>query len=238
MSSSSRTRSRLGLSPSASSGRGDVDGGAGRRLARQRRPGWIAAGLMLVALAVLTNVYLFRSSSDRVSVVRLARDVPVGQQLVRADVDIAWVAFDAAVATVPGRQLTQVMGKRATVGLYKGTLLAATQLTAQASPGRGQALVPVPLKASAMPPGLAPGWRVRVVFTSDAPSREAVADAGSARASVPAPDDVPAVVDQVSEPDADGLVTVSLLTSETDSSAVAREAAAEQVVLVVSERRG
>lgn len=238
MSSSSRMRSRPSSTPSTSSSRADVDGGVGRRLVRQRRPGWIAGGLMLVAVAVLTNVYLFRSSSDRVSVVRLARDVPVGQQLVRADVAIAWVALDTPVATVPGRQLAQVVGKRAAIGLYKGTLLAATQLTALASPARGQALVPVPLKSSAMPPGLAPGWCVRVVFTSGVPSKGAASDTGSASAPVSAADDVLAVVDQVSEPDADGLATVSLLTSETDSSAVARQAAAEQVVLVVSERRG
>src|SRR5690606_30754340 len=48
---------------------------ATKRLARQRRPGWIVVGAMLVAFAVLANVHLFRSAGERMPVVRLARDV-------------------------------------------------------------------------------------------------------------------------------------------------------------------
>ncbi|GGU89756.1 hypothetical protein GCM10010182_00200 [Actinomadura cremea] len=207
-------------------------------MGRQRRPGWIVAGVMLVALAVLTNVYLVRSSSDRVSVVRLVRDVPVGHELVRADLDTAWVAVDSVVSTVPGRQLPQVVGKRVAVGLRAGTLLAASQLTVQAAPGPGQALVTVPLKASAVPLGLAPGWRVRVVFTAGGQGQGAREVTAQPRSQATAPGDVAAVVDQVGEPDATGLVTVSLLVPEAASSAVARQATAELVVLVVTERRG
>ncbi|TDB84241.1 hypothetical protein E1264_25365 [Actinomadura sp. KC216] len=234
MTSISKKSSRPGSSSSSPTSGGNAGSATARRLARQRRPGWIAAGIMLVALAVLANVYMLRSSSNRVSVVRVAREVPVGQQIVRLDVDVAWVAVDSAVATVPGRQLTQVVGKRAAVGLRKGTLLAASQLTAQAAPERGQALVTVPLKTSAVPPGLAPGWRVRAVFTAG-PQSQAT---GTALSQAAAPGDVPAIVDQVGEPSADELVTVSLLVPEADSSATARHAAAEQVVLVVTDRRG
>jgi hypothetical protein len=183
---------------------------------------------------VLANVHMVRSSNHRVSVVRVARDVPAGQQVVSADVDIARVTLDSTVATVPGRQLAQVAGKRAAVGLRKGTLLAASQLTAEPVPGRGQALVTVALKTGAAPLGLAPGWRVRVVFTTG--------DQGQGGETVPAqataPRDVPATVDRVGEPGGDGLVAVSLLVAEADGSSVARQAAAEQVVLVVTDRRG
>ncbi|MFI0411183.1 hypothetical protein [Actinomadura sp. 3N508] len=234
MTSISKKTSQPGSSSSSPPSGGNASSATARRLARQRRPGWIAAGIMLVALAVLANVYMLRSSSDRVSVVRVAREVPVGQQIMRPDVDVAWVAVDSAVATVPGRQLTQVVGKRAAVGLRKGTLLAASQLTAQVAPERGQALVTVPLKTSSVPPGLASGWRVRVVFTAG-PQSQAT---GTAPSQAAAPGDVPAIVDQVGEPSADELVTVSLLVPEADSSATARHAAAEQVVLVVTDRRG
>ncbi|SEG26332.1 SAF domain-containing protein [Thermomonospora echinospora] len=205
------------------------------RLARQRRPGWIAAGVTLTVLAVLTNVYLFQSAGHRVSVVRVARDVPVGQQISRADLDVAQVAVDA-VQTIPAHQLDEVVGRQAAVGLRKGTLLATSQVTAQVAPQPGEALVTVPLKPSQVPAGLAPGWRVRVVFTPGSNGgHDATANGSPRRAGS---GEVPAVVDQVGEPDTEGTVSVSLLVADAHSSTVARQAAAELVALVVTARRG
>ncbi len=205
------------------------------RLARQRRPEWIAVGVILMAFAVLANVQLVRSSSAREPVVRLARDVPVGQQVVHADLDVARVAVDSAVPVIPDRQLSEVVGRRASIGLRKGTLLAASQLTVQQSPQPGQALVTVPVKAGALPPGLGPGWRLRIVFTSG--DQNPSPAGGQDRTPGTALPDVEAVVDQVKEPDAEGSVTVSLLVTDSQSSTVARQAATGTIVLVVTERR-
>ncbi|GAA4242400.1 hypothetical protein GCM10022254_75270 [Actinomadura meridiana] len=218
----------------ASSGAGSA---VSRRLARQRRPGVIAAAVLLMVLAVATNVYLFRSSGDRVSVVRVARDVAVGQEVVLADLDSVRVALAPGMAVVPGRQLEQVVGRRAAVGLRKGTLLSASQVTTQQGPPAGRALVAVPLKAGAMPPGLAPGWGVRVVFTYGNQGQEPVSGA-QGRVQTTVLRDVAAVVDGVDGPDAEGAMTVSLMVPDADSSAVARQAAAGMVVLVVTARRG
>lgn len=151
--------------PSASKAVNGAGEPSSKRLGRQRRPGRIAAGAMLMALAVSVNVYLFRSAGERVPVVKLARDVAVGQRISRTDLDVARVAVDSTVPMLPERQLREVVGQRAAVGLRKGMLLAATQLSAQVTPQPGQALVTAPLKPSALPPGLAAGWRVRVVFS-------------------------------------------------------------------------
>lgn len=229
---------RVLAGPSASK---TVSGGSvpsSKRLARQRRPGTIAAAAMLLLLAVATNVYLFRSSGDRVSVVRVARDVAVGHKITQADLDRARVAVEPGVAVVPGHQLEQVVGRRAAVGLRKGSLLAASQLATQQSPPAGRALVAVPMKSGAMPPGLAPGWRVRVVFTFGNQGQEPVTGAPQNRTRTTALRDVAAVVDDVAGPDAEGATTVSLVVPDADSSAVARQAAAGMVVLVVTERRG
>ncbi|GLZ15882.1 hypothetical protein Acsp04_61170 [Actinomadura sp. NBRC 104425] len=212
------------------------------RLPRQRRPAWIVAGVMLMTLAVLMNVYLFQSSSRRVPVVVLARDVPVGQQISRADLTTAQVAVDPIVQTIPAHQLAEVAGQRAAVGLRKGTLLSASQLTGQVSPSPGQALVTVPLKTAELPPGLAPGWQVRVISTPGAsgnPDRSSghegdgpTQEAGMARTGIAA------VVDQVGQPSTEGTVTVSLAVAQADSAAVARQAAVGAVALVVTARRG
>ncbi|WP_345365481.1 SAF domain-containing protein [Actinoallomurus liliacearum] len=206
------------------------------RLARQRRPAWIAAGVAILALGVLANVYLFEAASERTSVVRVARDVAVGQPLTRADLDTAVVALGPGVRAIPGAQLGEVVGRRAAVGLRAGTLLTASQVTVQLTPGPGQALVAVALKPSQLPPrGLEPGSQVRIVATSggqdDTPSP-------SAQSGPAAGKDVAGVVDAVGGPDADGAVTVSLLVADGDASAVARLAAAGRVALVVTSQVG
>ncbi|WP_170180865.1 SAF domain-containing protein [Actinomadura pelletieri] len=207
-------------------------------MARQRRPGVIAAAVMLLVLAVATNVYLFRSSGERVSVVRVARDVAVGHEVVSADLDVARVAVAPGVAVVPGRQLGQVVGRRAAVGLRRGTLLAASQLTVEQGPPVGRALVVVPLKSGVVPPGLAAGWGVRVVFTYGTQGQGPVTGAAHGRAQITRLRDVAAVVDGVEGPDAEGVMSVSLMVPDADSGAVARQAAAGMVVLVVTARRG
>ncbi|WP_242909690.1 SAF domain-containing protein [Actinomadura terrae] len=193
---------------------------------------------MLLLLAVATNVYLFRSAGGRVSVVRVARDVAVGHEVKSADLDMVEVAVKSGVMVIPSRQLGQVVGRRAAVGLRKGTLLAASQLTGQQGPPAGQALVAVPMKSGAMPPGLATGWSVRVVFTAGDQGQEPVTGAPQSRIGVAARRDVAAVVDEVIGPDAEGATTVSLMVPNADSSTVARQAAAGLIVLVVTGRQG
>lgn len=209
------------------------------RLARRRRPGWTAAGVALLALGVLANVYLFQTASHRESVVRVARNVAVGQPLTRADLDTTMVALTPGVRTIPGRQLGQVLGRRAAVDLQGGTLLTATQVTTQLTPGPGQALVAAALKPGQLPPrGLRPGSQVRVVATAGPQGNGSSPPSGTDHATAAPVKDVPAIVDAVGDPDTEGTVTVSLLVADGDASAVARLAAAGQVALVVTSRAG
>ncbi|MBO2465991.1 SAF domain-containing protein [Actinomadura violacea] len=233
-----KTNGRMGLGPTASTSA--AMGGAGpaplKRLPRQRRPGNVAGAAVLVIVAAAVSVFLYRSSDERVPVVMIARDVAVGHKFTQADLDSAEVAVGPGVTVIPGRQLKQVVGQRAAVALRKGMLLSASQLTAQPYPPDGQTLVAARLKPGAMPPGLAPGWRVRVVFTSGDQGEGATAGASQARAS--ALRDVAAVVDEAEGPDSEGATTVSLMVPDADSSTVARQAAAGMVALVVTERLG
>jgi hypothetical protein len=188
-----------------------------------------------VALAVLANVYLFQAASHRVRVVRVARNVPIGQQLARTDLNTTNVALDPGVGSIPARQLEEVVGRRAAVDLRAGALLTASQVTTQLTPGPGQALVPVALKPGLLPPrGLVPGSQVRIVAT---PGQDSAEPAGAGQAAQ-APKDVTATVDSVSGPDADGTVTAGLLVADADASEAARLAAAGRAALVVTSRTG
>lgn len=220
-------------------GHGGPSARVGGRLSRQRRPAWIAAGIALVALAVLVNVYLFTAAGHRISVVRVARNVPVGQRLIRADLGTSSVVVGPGVQVIPARQLGEVVGRRAAVGLRSGTLLTASQITTELSPQPGQALVTVTLKPGQLPPGgLVPGSQLRVVST---PGSQAASDgdggaASSGQGGQPAGQDVRAAVDSVGGPDADGTMTVALLVADADADPVAREAAAGQIALVITTR--
>ncbi len=243
-----------GSSPGPSAGHaGAAAGGrAGVLLGRQRRPGWVAGGTALLALAVLTNVYLFQHASHRSVVVQVVRDVPVGSRISRADLGTASVALDTGLGSIPSRQLAQVAGRFAAVDLRRGALLTAAQVTTDLTPRPGQALVTMGVKASELPPrGLAPGSKIRLVpaagpdagGTASGAAPSGAADGGAAadggiRDGALSAKDMPAVVDAVGGPDAEGSVTVSLLVADADSSMVAREAAAGRLALVVIARAG
>jgi hypothetical protein len=175
-------------------------------------------------------VYVFQTSSHRVSVVRVARDVGIGQQITRADLGTSLVALGPGIQTIPGRQLGEVVGRHAAVDLRSGTLLTASQVTTQLTPRPGQALVTVAVKPSQLPPGgLAPGSQVRIVSTPGTQGQT------TAQTLVK---DVAATVDEVGGPDADGTQAVAVLVADADSSAVARQASTGQIALVITTRGG
>ena len=218
------------------------DGQARRRAVRfsvpprQRRRGWLAGAVALLALAVVVNVYLVRSAGQRVPAVVVVRDVPIGQQISRADVGTTWVSADTSVQLVPGRQLPEVVGMRAAVSLRRGSLLTPTQITGEVTPQEGQALVAVAVKPSQLPAGgLAPGTSVTVIATPAAQGQQVGTDAVTGEAAALSRD-VPARVDQASGPDVDGLHSLSLLVAQADAAALARQASTGRIAVIVTAR--
>lgn len=209
------------------------------RLPRQRRNGMLALAVLLVGLGALLATYVVASMSERVSAVILLRDVAVGTPLAAADVGTTMVSVDNNVAIVPGGQIREVTGRFAATALKKGSLLTAAQLTGAASPGSGQQVVPVALTASQIPArGLAPGDQVLVVETQGSQSAPQTATrAGQGGDSPAGQGEVQGIVDRVGNPDADGRVVVDLLLAAQAGPAVARQAAAGRVALVLTPRR-
>ncbi|WP_344957711.1 SAF domain-containing protein [Actinomadura miaoliensis] len=194
---------------------------------------FLLAMVLVGAGAALTG-YLFTGMSERTSVVVVARDVPVGQQITNADVATTMVAADGRVATVPGRQLRDVVGRLAAVDLRRGTLLAPSQLTTALSPRQGQQVVPVAVRVSQLPArGLQPGDQVLVVAT---PGSGGQGDAASGNQAAPLTQDTPATVDLVSAPDADGAVRVDLVVDARVGPAIARQASTGRIGFVLTWR--
>lgn len=203
-------------------------------LPRQRRRRMFVFAAVLMGTGALLAGYLFTSMSDRVPVVVLARDVPVGQQITVADVGTAAVAVDTNVATIPGQQLHEVVGRMAAVDLRRGDLLAASELTATVSPRSGQQVVPVAVRMAQLPArGLRPGDQVLVIPT---PGSNNQGDSARPSGAAPLAQDTPATVDQVSAPDAEGAVRVDLVVDARVGPAIAKQSSTGRIGFVLTAR--
>jgi hypothetical protein len=201
-----------------------------RALPRRRRPAMLALAVALVGAGILASAALYRSVDHQVPVLEVTATVPVGGTLTAADLGTTTVAAGPGVQSVPARQEQQVIGLVADTTLRPGTLLASSDLTNRLPPAAGQVLVPVAVKPSQLPAsGLAAGDDVLVVPVP------ASSGTSTGPAALAAP--VPAVVQDVSAgPDSDGLDVVDLLVPAHLGTALAKQAAAGQIALVVTHR--
>src|SRR5262249_52002199 len=137
-----------------------------RGLPRRRRPAMIALAAALIGAGILASAALYHRENHQVSVVMVTAPVPVGAVITSADVGTTNIAAGPGLATIPARQLSQVVGLVAAASLQPGTLLAPSEVTSKLSPAPGQDLVPVAVKPAGLPAsGLAPGDQVLVVAT-------------------------------------------------------------------------
>jgi hypothetical protein len=123
----------------------------------------LAVGLLLVIGSATGFVVAFTHAGHRHSVLALARAVTVGQVLTDSDVRQVEVSVDADVATIPGSQLSSVVGQTVGASLPAGALLTRAELGASGVPAQGQAVIAVLVKPGQFPPSLAAGAHVLLV---------------------------------------------------------------------------
>lgn len=193
---------------------------AGSPVRRQRRWSVVALCVVLAAVGALGASAAVTSAGHRVDVLAVARDVQAGQTLTAADLAVAAVSADPALAPVRASGRAAVVGRRATVPLRRGQLLTRSDVTAGGGLGDDQETVGVAVKRGLAPDGLAPGDEVLAVTTPAAGGK------------IPAdPSSVPATVVSVGAPDATGVLVVTLAVLS-DGPVLAARAAAGQVAIV------
>ncbi|MEV0168980.1 SAF domain-containing protein [Nonomuraea fuscirosea] len=203
------------------------DTGQVRPLPSRRSPMMLVAGVALTALGALVAWQVYGVASERVPVLVIARDVPIGQQLQAQDLRTVALGLDATVQSVDAAGKSTVIGKRAAVDLRAGSLLSPTQVTETLVPAPGEVVVPVALKSSRLPArGVQPGDRVVATALSSGAT-----GAGPAQ-------EQPARVDRVGPPDTDGLVVIDLIVPAAVGPALARQAADGAVAIVLQSRAG
>ena len=129
---------------------------------RERRPGYIALLVLLVVGLAAIGGWLYSTAGQKVAVVVVVRDVPVGQMISRLDLSTVEVAGE--VTAIAGDRLETAVGQRAAVELLPGTLLQRAMLATGPILDAGQAQVGLALKGGQLPAnGLSPGDVVQVL---------------------------------------------------------------------------
>ncbi|MGW4792713.1 SAF domain-containing protein, partial [Nonomuraea sp. NPDC004297] len=138
-----------------------------RPLPGRRSPMMLVVGIALTALGALVAWQVYGVASQRVPVLVMARDVPVGQQLQAQDLRTVALGLETTVGSIDTSRKSTVIGKRAAVPLRAGTLLSPAQVTETLVPAPGEVVVPVALKPSRLPArGIQPGDRVVATVVS------------------------------------------------------------------------
>ncbi|NUS15644.1 MAG: hypothetical protein HOY69_30335 [Streptomyces sp.] len=205
---------------------------------RRRRPGLIALSVALIAAGGLSGAVLYSSSGQRTSVVVVARDVPIGAQITKADLTQASIALDPTVKAVKAGAESSLVGQRAAVDLKAGSLLSPAQVTRKTLVGPDEQLVGVSLKPNQLPATpLQPGQKVLVVSTPD-PNAADAAGSKSTTDQAP-PETLSATVVTVGDPaTGTGTVTVDVAVPSGDGPALAARVATGNVALIVASRDG
>ncbi|MEV6796410.1 SAF domain-containing protein [Streptomyces sp. NPDC051320] len=191
---------------------------------RRRRRSFMVIGAVMVLAGAIGVAGLLNASSDRLDVLVLAHDVPVGQKIGAADLRVVALPPEPGLNTTPATQRSKMVGRRAAVALSEGSLLTARQLAGNSTLRPGEELVAVEVKRGMAPvDALHPGDGIRLVTTPR--DGEVTSDKTAA------PKEVSGRVVAVGRPSTSGDVVVQVAVAQADSSSVAADAGRIAIVL-------
>jgi hypothetical protein len=231
------TRARAPKSP-------ETDGLRLEPARRRRRPLLAIGSLVLVAASVAGFTSAYQRAGHQVSVLAIAQPVSQGAVLSSSDLTVVRISVSSGLSVVPSSAAANVIGRRVSLPLAPGTLLATTELSAGSSPPPGQAIVGVALKPGQFPAeGVAPGDVVDIVMTGSPDSSDTAApvtyggQASSGPVSGPgtilAPDSLVTDVNEPSQSSGSETLIVSLLIPRAFAPIVANASAASQAAVVI-----
>jgi hypothetical protein len=213
----------------------DTDTGPGRRLPsarRERKPALAAFALLLIAGGALAAGLLVIASGKRVAAIEVTQQVGVGQQIPLAALQQVQVASGSGLAYVPWAQAGQVARFYAAVTIPPGTLLTSAMVAQASGVTAGKDIIGLALKDGQWPDQLKAGDHVGVYAVSSQSSASAGCP-GSGGTALAAN----ATVVDVAQPGANspqaGATDVSVAVNPADAGAVACDAAAGNVAVVV-----
>lgn len=198
---------------------------AKRRVSRKT----LSLAVLVVLLGGILAYTAAQMLTTRTDVLAVARDVPVGATLTAADLVVASIPDDPALAPIPAGDLSDVVGMVAEVPLSQGSLLTTGQVGTGSDLAAGEVLVALALQDGQFPArGLNPGQQILVVPTPG------TAGVTTNAATSELPDPVEATVAEVGQVNTTTQVTVvDVRVAQGDGVAVAALASTGNIAVVV-----
>lgn len=216
-------RERVGSPPSRTADPGTSTTPA--RSPRSRSTARIAIGVLVVSLSALGAAVLFSSAAERVTVIGVARDVPIGQKITEADLREVSIAGGSGLQSVPADDAATVVGRTASVQLIGGSLLSPRQLADGPSLPDGTVIAGAVLKGGQYPVGLSIGDTVDVIETTSPDASGVGEPVVRGRATV---------MDIAEPDDGQSQLLVSLAVPSDSATAVSSAGAAGRISVVVT----
>lgn len=185
-----------------------------RKRERPRR-GFIATGVVVLLVCVLGAVLVYQREGGKVSVIKVAKAVPVGHKIEPGDLTTAQMA-SKDIPAYGASHMSELYGKVAAVGLVPGEVLNASMVSDKPATPPGYVVAGVSLKAGALPAGgVSAGDQVMVILL---PAQTA---GSSSSGSATVLESSVRVTDSTPTPDGTGSV-VSLLIPKADAAQLAQ----------------
>jgi hypothetical protein len=198
-----------------------------RRVRTRRHPLVFAVMAVVTAAGALIFAWAYSSASDTRPVLAVAADVHRGEVIDEGDLKVVRVSVDPALTPISATEKASIVGKRAEVDLWAGTLLTDGVVAEKLVPAEGNSLVGISLTAAQMPSEpLYAGDAVRIV-TSPGEGSQATSTT---------PDAVDAAVIGVTRVEETGETVVNVSVPHDNAAELAANAASGNVALVLDSR--
>jgi hypothetical protein len=179
----------------------------------------IAAGIVLLAVSAVLAVLVYGNLGDRTPVLAAAREIRAGAVIEDGDLMVVGVAADPGVARVPEGRRSEIVGRRAAVGLLPGGLIAPESVRTGPVVPPGSTVIGAVVRPGQYPLGLDAGDSV-LVLTAATGVVERPTDA------------VQALIASVSETSGPDGTAISLAVPAADASRFARAGAEGGLILM------
>lgn len=133
-----------------------------------RRRNRIAFGVLLAAIAIGGNIYVYATLDSSEPVAQVVRDVPAGEQLTSDMLRTVEVDADSTVNLVAGDQLDSLVGSYAKVRLVSGSLVTAEALQSTPLVSAGNSVVAIQIGEGTLPIGVRERAAVMLVIPGEA----------------------------------------------------------------------
>ncbi len=132
-----------------------------------RRRNRIALGVLLAAIAIGGNLFIYGAIDGSEPAIQVVRDVPAGEQLTADMLRTVDVDADSTVNLVAGERLDSLVGSYAKVRLVSGSLVTAESLQPSPLVSAGSSVVAIQVGEGTLPIGVRERAAITLVIPGD-----------------------------------------------------------------------